>query len=199
MKDDPWAIGNEVLYDLCRRYPYHERDDEIIAKVWLIGRAYSASIERGRGDAAGVGLSNDQFYCSALPMALRKSNLDLMLADLKDVREITDANAARVLKVHAHLVKVFFSLTRKDKRSLASKYLHFHRPDLFFIYDSRAAAGIRKLDLGPNTLHAPKADGPYLQFVAAALRLRREVEKKFGKLLTPRQLDRLLLAIPSRT
>ena len=21
--DDPWSIGNQVLYDLCRRYPRH--------------------------------------------------------------------------------------------------------------------------------------------------------------------------------
>ena len=50
-KDDPWSIGNQVLYDLCRRYPYHVVDAEIVATIWLIGRAYAASIERGRGKA----------------------------------------------------------------------------------------------------------------------------------------------------
>ena len=51
-EDDPWSIGNQVLYDLCQRYPRHTVDSEIIAKIWLIGRAYSASIERGRGKAS---------------------------------------------------------------------------------------------------------------------------------------------------
>lgn len=60
-QDDSWCIGNQVLYDLCRRYPRHAVDAEIVAKVWLIGRAYSASIERGRGKAAGSELSNDRF------------------------------------------------------------------------------------------------------------------------------------------
>ena len=43
---DPWRIGNQVLYDLCSRYPMHKHPAEIVAKVWLIGRSYSASVER---------------------------------------------------------------------------------------------------------------------------------------------------------
>ena len=31
----PWVLGDGVLYDLCRRHPKHDSDDEIIAKVWL--------------------------------------------------------------------------------------------------------------------------------------------------------------------
>ena len=38
----PWDVGNKVLYDLCRLYPRHEQVDQIVAKVWLIGRAYAA-------------------------------------------------------------------------------------------------------------------------------------------------------------
>ena len=80
--EDPWRIGNQVLYDLCRRYPRHTVDSEIVAKIWLIGRAYSASIERGRGKAADSDLSNDRFYTEAVPKALRTSRLDEKLGAL---------------------------------------------------------------------------------------------------------------------
>src|SRR5437762_51878 len=59
---DPWRLGNQALYDLCRKYPRHVDDAEIIAKVWLIGRTYAASIERGKGNAVGANVSNDRFY-----------------------------------------------------------------------------------------------------------------------------------------
>ena len=96
-KDDPWSIGNQVLYDLCLRYPYHAVDAEIVAKIWLIGRAYAASIERGRGKAADSGLSNDRFYTGAVPKALRKSRLDEKLKALAKVRESNASNTGPVL------------------------------------------------------------------------------------------------------
>ena len=45
-KNRVWDLGNKVLYDLCSSYPYHKTDEEIIAKIWLIGRSYAAAIER---------------------------------------------------------------------------------------------------------------------------------------------------------
>jgi len=43
-----WDLGNRILYDMCQSYPGHSKDDEIVAKIWLIGRSYAASIERRR-------------------------------------------------------------------------------------------------------------------------------------------------------
>ena len=45
LNDDTWDLGNNVLYDLCKNNFYHKRNSEIIAKIWLIGRAYSASLD----------------------------------------------------------------------------------------------------------------------------------------------------------
>jgi len=42
----PWDLGNQTLYSLCQDHPMHDRDDVIIAKVWLIGRSYAAAVER---------------------------------------------------------------------------------------------------------------------------------------------------------
>ena len=194
-KDDPWRIGNKVLYDLCRRYPYHTVDAEIVAKIWLIGRAYAASIERGRGKAADSGLSNDRFYTGAVPKALRKSRLDEKLKALAKVRESNASNTGPVPDAHAHLVHLFHGLTSKNKRSLAAKYLHFHRPDLFFIYDSRAVSGIRALEIPRLAIDVPPgADRKYARFVGAAIGVREHVRAQFRKGLSPRELDRLLLA-----
>ena len=194
-KDDPWSIGNQVLYDLCRRYPYHAVDAEIVAKIWLIGRAYAASIERGRGEAADSGLSNDRFYTEAVPKALRKSGLDEKLKALAKLRETNASNTGPVLDAHAHLVHLFHDLTSKNKRSLAAKYLHFHRPDLFFIYDSRAVSGIRALGIPRRAIDVPPgADREYARFVGAAIGVREHVRAQFRKRLSPRELDRLLLA-----
>ncbi len=99
-----------------------------------------------------------------------------------------------MLDAHGYLVKLFERLTTKGKRSLASKYLHFHRPDLFFIYDSRAASSIRRLGMAQIEIEAPPtADAQYAKFVGAALGVSHHVSKKFRKTLSPRQLDRLLL------
>jgi hypothetical protein len=194
-EDDPWSIGNQVLYDLCRRYPRHTVDAEIVAKIWLIGRAYAASIERGRGKAADSGLSNERFYTEAVPKALRASRLDQKLGALAKLKETNESNVGPVLDAHTHLVHVFHGLSNTSNRSLASKYLHFHRPELFFIYDSRAVQGIRALGIPARALDAPpSADHEYARFVGAAVGVREYVRSRFETEMSPRQLDRLLLA-----
>ncbi len=58
-----WDAGNEVLYRLCTDKPARSEDDVIIAKTWLVGRAYAAAVERRR---INDGLSNDHFYIKCL-------------------------------------------------------------------------------------------------------------------------------------
>ena len=142
-----------------------------------------------------LALSNDKFYTEAVPKALRASRLDEKLGALAKLKETKESNVGPVLDAHTHLVHVFQGLTNKSKRSLASKYLHFHRPDLFFIYDSRAVQGIRALGIPGRAITVPpSADREYARFVGAAMGLRDHVRSRFGKRLNPRELDRLLLA-----
>lgn len=198
-KDDPWRLGNQVLYDLCRDYPSHDKPEEIVAKVWLVGRAYSASVERGRGKAATAALSNDRFYVEAVPKALMACGLDGHLRRIARMKDDNSSLTAAVLEAHACLVKAFNALTTKDKRSLASKYLHFHLPNVFYIYDSRAASSIRKLGLRTHVDRTSRiVDREYARFVGSASLLRDRVESQFDVRLTPRQLDRLLLAVDAR-
>ena len=193
--EDPWFIGNQVLYDLCRRYPGHKVDAEIVAKIWLIGRAYSASIERGRGKAAGSEVSNEQFYTATVPNALRKVGLDEKLEALARLPDGDESSTGLLLRAHGDLVRAFHRLTTKRKRSLASKYLHFHLPHIFFIFDSRAASVIRELRIPRHVVIVPRGVDPaYAGFVAAVIGVREHVLSRFGQRLNPRQLDRLLLA-----
>ncbi len=46
LSNTAWDLGNQVLYDLCSKHPFHKTPQEIIAKVWLIGRSYAAALER---------------------------------------------------------------------------------------------------------------------------------------------------------
>ena len=195
-ENDPCRIGNQALYDLCRQYPGHVDDAEIIAKVWLIGRTYAASIERGKGGVVGTGVSNDLFYTDHVTRVLRSSTIDSILSGLRNITDVQSPAAITLaLKGHASVVQLFFDLTGKKKRSLASKYLHFHVPSVFFIYDSRSMAAIRRLNLPRLSIQTPHgADVEYARFLSAALGARKHLASQFGKLLNPRQLDRLLLA-----
>lgn len=186
-------MGNGVLYDLCRRFPGHKEAEGVVAKVWLIGRAYSASIERGRGESAFGALSNEVFYTKKVPEVLRESNLDAKLKPLRKLKRVDEGNVAAVLDVHRYLVEKLDDLTAKRKRSLASKYLHFHLPALFFIYDSRAAASMDSLEKSSVDARAD-CDPRYASFVARAMRLRERVRDQHGVELSPRELDRLLLS-----
>lgn len=199
LRDDIWSVGNKALYDLCATYPTHQSDSEIVAKVWLIGRAYSAALERGKSAGPHGDGSTDEFYARAVPKAMRVATLRRALQPLATVKTVSERSAPSALAAHGQLTRVFRALTGKDKRSLASKYLHFHYPGLFFIYDSRAAEVVRRLGLPSVDIDVPRgADKAYARFVGAALGIKSHVAEHFNVSLTPREVDRLLLGLGHR-
>ena len=193
-----WDLGNEVLYGLCREHPEHKEDDVIVAKVWLIGRSYAAAIERGREAKD----TSDGFYENVVAKRIKESGLDGWLCSLP--QEMTDpwTQLGAVITVHKRLTDIFSEMTGLEKRSLASKYLHFHRPDLFFIYDSRAKDSIGKITPRINRISDIKAkqqDSEYHVFCRRVQWLRDDIGRRFGKELTPRELDKILLRIAGNT
>lgn len=189
----PWDLGNRVLYDLCKTHPGHRAEDEIVAKIWLIGRAYAAAIERRKnGDE-----NSDNFYLGMVAPAVRKSNIDRWLVGLKDVASTTTETLPLVTETHQNVLILFEQISGLNKRSLASKYLHFHYPNIFFIYDSRACNAMRMLK--DITGRAPKGNGEgdneYRKFVTKCVALRDYIKKEYKVSLTPRRLDTLLLLI----
>jgi hypothetical protein len=193
----PWDLGNKVLYDLCEQYPAHRQVNEIIAKVWLIGRAYAAAIERRKEKTL---FSGDAFYTDHVGPEMKASRIDEWLSRLESLRNPTADNLPDILRCHRRVTELFRDLTKLDKRSLASKYLHFHRPPLFFIYDTRADAALRLLSLprGPRRKEAQDADNVYRIFCVKCLSLRDAVRAEYSVTLTPREIDNLLLETSRR-
>lgn len=189
-----WDFGNEVLYNLCKENFQHREEDKIIAKVWLIGRSYAAAIERRR-NKAGI---NDDFYTEVVAPAFKNSKLDSYLNDLKQCEEITNENIERILLTHNYLMQVIKEITDLEKRSLCSKYLHFHLPNLFYIYDSRVLEVIRQYVSRPprdmkHIYNSPDVDTEYAKFFLKSFELRNSIENMFGLKLSPREVDKVLI------
>ena len=189
-----WNLGNEMLYRLCRDYPDHKSAEVITAKVWLIGRSYAAAIERGRTTEE----DGDSFYESRVVPKIQASHLDEHLDKVRQFSEISSESIPMILKTHKYLTDLFAKISGKDKRSLASKYLHFHCPALFFLYDSRAVRGSRVLyPRFRSELPTEKVDHEYAKFFLRLVRLRDEIQIKEDRLLSTREIDNILINIES--
>jgi hypothetical protein len=189
-KKNSWDLANKVLYDLCAKFPHHKNKSEVMAKVMLIGRSYAASIERRKNKRNNY----DDFYEDVVAPTLMKSKLDRYLSRLDGEERILESNIEAMLKTHKYLVDLFQSITKLDKRSLASKYLHFHYPNLFYLYDSRAAKSLNKC-VGCKTKPSRDFDSTYASFFKKAYELQKYIENKYKQSLSPRELDKILLWI----
>jgi len=189
-----WDLGNEALYDLCRQHPRHRTDDEVLAKVWLIGRSYATSIERRRGKHDSVG---DDFYLDVVAPAIKRAGVDRWFAQLSDLRR---PDAASVVPVHARLTALFEQISGLEKRSLASKYLHFHFPRAVYIYDDRVSRGIRRVSPAQHLREMlfTEFDDTYGRFYLRCQRFHQELEHVCKRQLTPREVDKVLLAVAER-
>lgn len=186
-----WDFGNQVLYDLCSRNWGHKRDDVIVAKVWLIGRAYAAAIERR--DPATDSPVGDPFYQDIVAPKIRNSPIDSWFCNLA---ASPTADTASCLETHFRLMKLFSEISGRDQRSLASKYLHFHFPMRFYLYDSRAQRVIPTLALpvGRKLPTLREYDNCYARFFLRCLTLSHQIASLAGRHPTPRELDKVLLA-----
>jgi hypothetical protein len=198
LRPSPWDLGNKALYSLCEDHPKHDSNEAIIAKVWLIGRAYAAAIERRR-EAEDL---SDDFYESIVAPRIKESRIDQWLASLPP--QLTDSwhELGQVITIHKRLTDLFYEMTRLQKRSLASKYLHFHRRNLFFIYDNRAKTAISKVTPSIKQIReipCENRDQEYYQFVRRCQWLTDHIAQQHGETLTPRQVDKILLNIAYKT
>lgn len=180
-----WDIGNETLYRLCADHPDHIADDVIIAKTWLIGRAYAAAIERRRIASPYLG---DAFYEEHVAPRIREAKIDLWLQELTAGKNVNVA-----LKIHKKLTDLLHDLTGLNKRSFASKYLHFHFPAQFFIFDVRATESVNKLVVRVTRAAGADEDREYADFYARCERLSHDIASLIGRVPTPRELDKVLL------
>lgn len=195
ISNEPWALGNSILYDLCKNHPKHKTDEEIAAKIWLIGRAYAASIER-RKNKTNI---NDDFYTDIVIPKIKHSDIDKWLNECEKTKE-----KELCLAVHKKVTNLFKSISGLEKRSLASKYLHFHLPQQFFIYDSRAVSSIKyllrdlKLEKTRIEIDESNSDKEYALFYSKCILVRDAIQKQYKIFLSTRQLDSLLIDTGNR-
>ena len=101
-------------------------------------------------------------------------------------------------KVYTLLLKFVLKETGQYKRSFVSKYLHFHKPDYFKIYDSYTRKASRVLS---NAKYVGKTDGidpDYADFCAKENDIRKYIKERFDIELNNRDLDTLLVRIGKR-
>lgn len=203
LRNSPLNWGDNILYTMCEKNSGHGDLDVVIGKVWLIGRAYSATIERKAGNAMQPGKN---FYIATVGPKILASEIDDWIQPLSNYSRIDNTNIEKILEVHNKLTQLFRNITSSDKsddgvskRSLASKYLHFHLPSLFFIYDSIAKNEINECMKTLNKkkkrqTNLYKYDKEYEIFVMNCLELRENFEEKLEERLSTRDLDRWLFS-----
>ena len=190
-----WDKGNDVLYGMCTQHPFHTDVPAVIVKVWLIGRSYAAAIERRRNKTG----QNDDFYVQSVGPAIVGSGIDSWIASARRHEHVSRASIDVMLEVHGRTTKLFSEISGLAKRSIASKYLHFHVPKMFYIYDTRSLEALRSFSsvTGRASKTRGANDNEYRKFAEKCLILQEHVEVHHGVHLTPRHIDNLLLQVHS--
>lgn len=191
-KGSRWELANNILYEMCKKHPLHKNEDEIVAKLWIIGRTYAAALERRKNKKDD---ENDFYYEEVVPVIKKiSSNLDDSIKVINKTGKIVD-----ILKTHKLLVDYFKKLTELEKRSLASKYLHFHCPKAVYIYDSIAKSSLSKLVKYSDksflkNINKESYDETYASFITRILILKNHLETSLNIKLSPRDMDNFLLS-----
>lgn len=176
---------NNQLYQMCKRNFKHSDQAIVYMKSIIIGRTYSVSPERYKGSTT----KQKELFWKIFSEEIFRSKIDIHFSKLivlnkKGVKSLTKEEVEKILlifeEVHGifkNACKVQSGRKRPNRISFTSKYLHFHFPNLFFIYDSRAKTG-----LATHTSN-------YSIFYKRCL----ETLKENPKFRTPRELDSFLL------
>lgn len=147
------GMGNAMLYRMVKEHIGH-RDHEITRdKIWIIGRAYSASIARGAG-AKGQDVKDVEgglFGLVARQMANQCEKIDGLIEACRGLERVSPENVDLAVETHGFLDTLIVKCIHEwqgrsygqdgnrrvsSRGSFSSKYLHFHAPMAFFILDS---------------------------------------------------------------
>lgn len=193
-----WDFGNNILYNMCSENIAHTDESVVIGKIWIIGRSYSTSIERRKINNSDD-IENGDFYTKfvAPTMLINGKELDYRIRMLQAEERLTRDNIKDVIALHKFVVDLFFDVSGVKKRSLASKYLHFHLPHIVYMYDSRAEIEIKKyvkkaIDI-KSLIGDSVKDEEYANFMARVLMFDELIQEEFNEKLTPKQLDAILM------
>lgn len=170
-----------ALYELCFMHRHHFSDDIVADKLRMLVRL-----------CADRGILVRDFSPEYIAHRLGRAHVDRWFGGLATAEKL---DVALLLEVHRHMLRLFEELGEIEARSLASKYLHFHFPELFYVYDSRVAAAAVILGEGEcGFLALAEHDPAYGRFYACARKLTDKMTPLVGRRLSPRELDRVLRA-----
>lgn len=189
---------NSVLYGMCKKSPGHTDIGVIYAKLSIIGRTYAAALERTSKKEK----KSNAIFSMAISKIIKDGELDALINKARMVKlptslEFSNADLEAISKIlapHAYLSRVLSQAAEIGKVSLSSKYLHFHLPDLYPIYDKYSRKNISKFTSGiGNKLKYENCDESYAKFFIRCLLLKNSLMKNHQKKLSMRQIDNLLL------
>lgn len=205
---DHWELSNSVLYDLCRKHPDHTELKVVIAKTLIIGRVYSATLERG--NVAGTE-SGDLFYTKHVFPVFRKLFSSKRVQRIVTDLQLKKATPVDILNLHGLMVKALYGLRKLNKVSFCSKYLHFHYPESYFIIDSRAKYALALLSSylsvkGLLTVNSQESyfntkndiNYDYEKFYNKCILVRAALEKFSNRKWSIREFDTLLINIANK-
>ena len=173
-------FGNQLLYRLCKKYKKTTQWQQVYAKVWIIGRTYAAPVERNK-----KGVNIEQFSKDFINFN-KRNKFDKLLFNIKCEED--------AMKVYKKFLDFIFKETGQYNRSFASKYLHFHRPKWFKIYDSYTKKATNALSNIKSDLKGD-VDKIYADFYAKENDINNYIKKEYGEKLNNRDLDTLLFKI----
>ena len=197
-KERIWELSDKILYDMCRDHPTHSSRQEIIMKTLIIGRVYSVQLERRKNKGK---LNGDKYYEDMVIPTFKTSGLDGRLSKLRS-KTLTPTVFNEIFQVHKFLMDTIHEITDMDNRSFCSKYLHFHLPDLFFLYDSRLRQSVSILKGKISTeqkheflINTSEIDIEYVEFYLKCYNLRTELETSLNRKLTIREFDTVMIEL----
>jgi len=199
------GLGNKVLYRLCidkKSELYGHRYSQVRAKIWLIGRAYAASLERGN---IGQNGTREKLYEKVINRYCHSNELNNYFRKFKNKKynALRKEDTKDIMKLFNILATKIFK-EKENKYSLASKYLHFHFPESFFIYDSISNRQVTHLCSQLGRKGRLEGNNVYEKYFNKCVYLIKELEGKYKlKLNKPtkyktRNLDVLLQHIGRR-
>lgn len=190
-----WDHGNDILYEIVANTPTHTSRSTVFTKVLFIGRIYAAAVERRKKHTK---LPTVKFYTEKVWPTFRDMKLDESIAQAKKLSIDREEDLDEILLLHGKLVKGLSKITNVDKRSFASKYLHFHLPNHYFLYDTRAIKAVKKIPVEMPAKAAKKKykkgiDRAYADYFYKCLAIRKLASKTENGYPIPRVVDNYLL------
>ena len=224
------GLGNQVLYEMCEKNIAHDNVEVVSAKMWLISRSYAVTPQRRETKDNTIIIDENGFVTTMyedffgnigkiliddsrskeldaeiqrLSTARYTASFDEDWPILLDIIRLIDLFNALVMDIIRQYDKVETDGKRvRQQISLASKYLHFHLPQIVFISDSfssqnasrryardKEIAGWKK-QISSIDIKSAKVKKEYLPHVLRCYKLfctLPEVER------TPRRVDDILL------